>query len=88
MISSRELRDRLTERPFRPFRVYSSDGSMHDVPHPEFAWVFGNSLYVGKTGDLPFGMDDYAKQLSILHLTRVEPLPPKDKPRKPRRRRA
>ena len=74
MINAREIRGYLTAQPFKPFRVFLSDGSMHDVPHPEFGWVYGNSLYVGKTGDLPFGLDDFAQQLSILHITRVEPL--------------
>lgn len=77
MISARELREYLSSKPFKPFRVVLSDGSNHDVPHPEFGWVYGNSLYVGKTGDLPFGLDDFARQISILHITRVEPLPTK-----------
>ena len=81
MINAREVREHLAGRPFKPFRVFLSDGSQHDIPHPEFAWVFGNSLYVGKTGDLPFGLDDFARQLSILHITRIEPLP-KSKARK------
>lgn len=88
MITSGELRDALADRPFRPFTVHLSDGSSHDVPHPEFAWVFGNSLFVGKTGDLPFGLGDYAKQLSILHITRIEPLPTKKSKAKARKRRA
>ncbi len=74
MISAREIREYLSSKPFKPFRVYLSDGSKHDVPHPEFAWVFGNSVYVGKTGDLPFGLGDFARQLSVLHITRIEPL--------------
>ena len=82
MITPEELRDRLSERPFQPFRVALSDGSLHDVPHPEFAWVFGQSLFVGKSGKLPYGLGDYARQLSILHLTRIEPLPAKKAPAK------
>ena len=74
MITPDELRERLSEKPFRPFRVALSDGSSHDVPHPEFAWVFGNSIFVGKSGKLPFGLGDYARQLSILHITRIDPL--------------
>ena len=73
MMSAREIREYLNAKPFKPFRIFLSDGSTHEVPHPEFGWVFGNSLYVGKTGELPFGLDDFAKQLSILHITRVEP---------------
>ena len=75
MITAREVRDYLSSKPFKPFRVCLSDGSRHDVPHPEFGWIFGNSFYVGKTGDLPFGLGDFARQLSLLHITRIKPLP-------------
>ena len=74
MITSKRIREYLTAQPFRPFRIFLSDGSHHDVPHPEFAWVFGNSLFVGEAGRNPLGLDDSVRQLSLLHLTRIEPL--------------
>lgn len=74
MITPKDLQERLAEKPFRPFCVFMSDGSKHEVPHPEFAWVFSSSLFVGKSGELPFGLDAYVRQLSILHVSRIEPL--------------
>jgi len=60
--------------PFKPFRLFLSDGSHHDVMHPEVAWVWGNRVFIGQNGGK--NVDDYAvKQLSILHLTRAEEFP-------------
>ena len=81
MITAGRIREMLNTRPFRPFRLFLSDGSHHDVPHPEFAWVFGGSIFVGvpaRNGDV---FDAYVKELSILHVTRAEKLPPGKKQR-------
>jgi hypothetical protein len=50
MITARHIREHLSARPFRPLRLFFSDGSSHDVPHPEFAWVFGSTIFVGVPG--------------------------------------
>jgi len=39
MITAQHIRERLGARPFKPFRVCLSDGTTHDMPQPEFAWV-------------------------------------------------
>ena len=70
MITAQNLRELLNARPFHPFRVRLSDGTTHAVPHPEWAWLAGNRLFVGaplggKTGDWS------VKQLSILHMTQL-----------------
>lgn len=60
-------------RPFVPFRVYLSDGSKHEVPHPEFAWVFGGSMFVGKQGsDAKGGEGEWVTEVAILHVNRIE----------------
>lgn len=75
MITPVRIRELLDACPFRPFRVFLSDGSRHDVPHPEFAWVFGGRLFVGipKRGGAHFA-DGQVKELAVLHLTRIEAL--------------
>ncbi len=72
MITSRQIRAYLEAKPFRPFRLFLSDGSRHEVPHPEFAWVFGSSVFAGVAGDGTRQPDLYAKELSLLHVTRIE----------------
>jgi hypothetical protein len=74
MITSTRIKDMLNRQPFQPFRIFLSDGSHHDVPHPEFAWVFGGSVYVGIPGKGSSETGDRVKEMAILHITRVEKL--------------
>jgi hypothetical protein len=75
MIAAGRVREMLNNRPFRPFRLFLSDGSRDDVPHPEFAWVFGGRVFVGVPGRNGDPLSGTVKELSILHLTRIEELP-------------
>lgn len=75
MITPNQIRNYLQAQPFVPFRIFLSDGSSHEVPHPEFAWVFGSTVYVGVPGTAVFPPNEYVKQLAIMHITRVEKLP-------------
>ena len=77
MITVQKIRRYLQARPFRPFRLFLSDGSSHEVPHPEFAWVFGSSVFVGVASSSTEMPEDLVKELSLLHVTRVEKLPSK-----------
>ena len=72
MITPRQIKTYLEAMPFRPFRLFLSDGSRHEVPHPEFAWVFGSSVFVGVAGNGARQPDMYVKELSQLHVTRIE----------------
>ena len=74
MISPLRIRKLLAAQPFKPFRIHLSDGSNYAVPHPEFAWVFGRTVFVGIAG--PSADDGFAEELSILHITRIEKLGP------------
>ncbi len=39
-MGAEQLRQILQKRPFRPFRLYVSDGATYDVSHPEVLAVF------------------------------------------------
>ena len=75
MISPARIKEVLNRKPFRPFRLCLSDGSKHDVPHPEFAWVFGGRVFIGVPGKAASTMNGLVKELAILHVTRLEELP-------------
>ncbi|MCW5559172.1 MAG: hypothetical protein KIT22_15250 [Verrucomicrobiae bacterium] len=75
MITARNLRELLDARPFRPFRIFLTDGSRHDVPLPEFAWVFGGRIFVGEASGSEIETGTGVKQLSLLHVARIEELP-------------
>lgn len=75
MITAARIRELLSQRPFRPFRLFLSDGSHHDVPHPEFAWVWAGRVFVGLASRNGHRNQSDMKELAILHLTRIEDLP-------------
>lgn len=68
------LSEMLRTEPFQPFRVYLSDGTFHDVRHPEmfFLGVRSSILYVPRADD-PIGYDQQIR-LDNLHITKVVPL--------------
>jgi hypothetical protein len=51
-----------------------SDGSHHDVPHSEFAWVFGTIVFVGVPARAAKDDGAFVRELSLLHISRLEPL--------------
>ena len=72
MITAQNIRELLNEKPFHPFRLRLSDGTAHEVPHPEWAWLVGNRVFVARRVK---SADDWAvRQLSILHVTQIEQL--------------
>ena len=79
MITLSRIRNYLGAAPFQPFRIFLSDGSYHDVPHPEFAWVVGSRLLVAERKKGEPADEPWIKELSVLHVTRVEPLARKAK---------
>jgi hypothetical protein len=81
MMTSARMKELLNRKPFRPFRLFLSDGSHHDVPHPEFAWVFGGRIFVGEAANGSSEEHWPLKELSILHVTRVE----ERRPQKPKK---
>jgi hypothetical protein len=76
MMTPARMKELLNRKPFRPIRLFLSDGSHHDVPHPEFAWVFGGRIFIGEPANGSLEGDGPLKELSILHVTRVEELRP------------
>lgn len=73
MITSGRLKEHLQRSPFKPFRIFLSDGSNHTVPHPEFAWVFGGRVFLGVAGKNG-SENGLVKEISIPHITRIEEL--------------
>jgi hypothetical protein len=63
-----ELFRQIMARPFKPFRIILSDGTGHDVPHPELL-----SVGTRTTTLTALGMEDV--KLDNLHITQLQPLP-------------
>jgi hypothetical protein len=69
------LRELMTQRPFKPFRLVMSSGTTYDVRHPETALLTRTSILVG----IDVADDNVPTEFkicSLLHIAAVEPLNP------------
>ncbi len=79
-----EIQAHLRKQPFRPIRVYISDGSSCDVRHPEMAIVSRTEVVIA----LYAGDDDIPERFAYcdpVHITRIEPLDGAKRKRAPKR---
>jgi len=76
----------LRKQPFRPVRVYISDGSSYDVRHPEMMMVVRTAVVIGLKSN---GVDPYDRfaYCDPVHITRIEPINGKRAKRNPKRSR-
>jgi hypothetical protein len=74
MITAEQLRKRINEQPFRPFRITMSDGRAFDVPNHDVALVKKNTIEVGLHLDATSWAQDYI-ECAILHITSIEDIP-------------
>jgi len=67
------IQDHLRRQPFQPFRVFLSDGSKHDVRHPEMALLTRREIIIA----VPQDAEQFPERTVIcdlLHVTRIEPI--------------
>ncbi len=66
-----QLRERMNETPFRPFRITLSDGRNFTVPNHDVAFVKKNSILIGLELDSKSFAQKYV-ECAILHITSIE----------------
>lgn len=73
-MSPHDIRDFLRQRPFRAFRIHTSEGQSYDVHHPDEALVLATRVIVPdkSTGDGDFFQSD--QHLALAHILRIEEL--------------
>lgn len=71
MITATHLRNLMTAKPFKPFRVHMSDGSKHDITNHDMAFVERNTFDVGIDRDEQGFAEDIVR-CSILHIVKLE----------------
>jgi hypothetical protein len=66
----------LHKRPFEPFRIQVSDGTVYDVRHPELVMVGLGAVILGVQ---PTGVDkliyERTETISLQHIIKLLPLP-------------
>jgi hypothetical protein len=71
MITAMQLRERMNETPFRPFRITLSDGRSLNVPNHDVALVKRNSILIGIELDSKSFAEKYV-ECAILPITSIE----------------
>jgi hypothetical protein len=74
------LRAELRRQPFMPLRIHLTDGKSYDVRHPEMVLVKQRELYIGTETSPGSGVAGECDLVSLLHVVRVECVPPSPSP--------
>ena len=71
-----ELMALLRKRPFVPLRIHMTDGQTYDIRHPDQVIVLRQRVDIGLLPDPATGVVERVEYCSLLHIVRVEELPP------------
>jgi hypothetical protein len=71
-----ELTELLRARPFVPLRIHLTDGQTYDIHHPDLVLVLRQRVDIGLRPDPTTGVLERVAHCSLLHIVRVEELPP------------
>ena len=66
----------LRKRPFEPFRLHLSDGTVYDIRHPELAMVGRSTVLIFTPAAGHPGVFERYDTASLLHVVRLEPIEP------------
>jgi hypothetical protein len=70
------LAELLRTRPFVPLRIHLTDGQTCDIRHPDLVLVLRQRVDIGLQPDPATGVLERVAHCSLLHIGRVEELPP------------
>jgi hypothetical protein len=73
-MSPKDLKARIQQRPFIPFRLVLTEGTSYDVCHPEFFMLGKRSAIIGLTKEPQADFYDATVMVDLLHIVRIEPL--------------
>lgn len=74
MFTATQLKERMEEKPFRPFRIKMSSGDVYDVKNHDSAWVLRNAIEIGLDPDSD-GLVSLVRRCAILHIASLEEIP-------------
>jgi hypothetical protein len=75
-MSPADIRNLTQTRPFRPFRIVTSDGTIYEVRHPELVMFGMGSLVIGYAHPTTPWMYERFDIVSLRHIVRLEPIEP------------
>jgi hypothetical protein len=71
-----ELKELLNARPFVPLRIQLTDGRQFEIYHPDRVLVLRGRVDIGVAPDPGSEILDHVERCSLLHIVRVEEIPP------------
>ncbi len=74
MFTAKQLKERMDQQPFRPFKIRMSNGESYDIPNHDSAWVLRDSVEIGLDPDAE-GMVALTRRCAILHIASIEDIP-------------
>ena len=65
----------LLQKPFMPFRLHVTDGTVYEIRHPDLVWVAPTPGYavIGVASTQPATIERH-EVVALAHVTRLEPL--------------
>jgi hypothetical protein len=73
-MSHDDLKTRVDQRPFMPFRVIVTEGGSYDIRHPELFMLGKRSAVIGIAGNPADTTFDTSVIVDLLHIVRLEML--------------
>ena len=69
-----ELLQLIRRRPFIPFRIHMSDGTIYEIQHPEMAMIGVASATIGFPERAEMPLYTRTEIIALRHIVRLEPL--------------
>jgi hypothetical protein len=70
-----DVRELLRQRPFQPFFIYLTDGTVYRIRHPDQIAVSRSTVVIGfRASPDPDALLDPVVTVSLLHIIRFEPI--------------
>jgi hypothetical protein len=75
MLRPEDIQQQLRKRPFEPFRIHLTDGTTHEVRHPDMVIVGERFIAVGVPRSPQMGsVADRIETAALMHIVRLEPI--------------
>jgi hypothetical protein len=75
MFTAKQIRDLLTAKEFKPFRLHLSDGTAYEITNHDMALVAHHTVEIGVNPD-PEGIAERFVRCAIMRITRIEDVQP------------
>jgi len=75
VFTTKDIQERLREKPFRPMRIVVSEGLRYDVRHPDLVFVGNRDIMIGFPGPENPTAYDRVTRVALVHIVALEDLP-------------